>query len=89
MATKVIPARTIQVCDVCGGHGGTPYRCLMCDREHCYQCKGVVTASMVSPEVCRDCDNLPHVKDVCREYGRKIAELIVERNKKLKPKLPE
>lgn len=77
-----VPAKVVDCCDLCRRHGSSIFlkKCLVCQRECCVACAGSVLSSVVGPDVCQACANLPYVEEICDRYAMRLLELLKQRD---------
>lgn len=76
------PEETVQVCDFCERDGYLE-RCLVCGKEYCLTCRGIITGCWVQPRVCRECCRREDVSRLVAEYAGKITPIIEARHEAL------
>lgn len=83
MAKKVLE-KTVEVCDVCHGESTLLSACIICKREHCYTCKGIIMGCVVRADVCRECADRKDVQRICDRYAGRLAAAVKKRNAELR-----
>lgn len=77
------PAEEIEVCDHCQ-RGGYLETCIVCGRQHCLSCQGIIAGCWVGPKVCKECDDREDVRRVVARYAEQITPIIRKRTAALK-----
>ncbi len=72
------PEREVEVCDTCQ-HEGFLQVCLVCGKQFCMSCHGIIAGCWVSPNVCRGCSRRADVLKVVGLYAKQITPIIAER----------
>jgi len=77
---RTIPAKTVEVCDFCQRDpGGILMTCLICGKEFCWSCRGVICGCMVDPDLCRGCANRDDVRNLVQRFAELIVPIIERR----------
>lgn len=79
-----VPAKMVLVCDICHRQDGYLTKCLVCGREYCLLCRGIISGCMIMPDICRECDDKPEVKTLVDKYADKIVPIVRQRDAALK-----
>lgn len=79
---RTIPAKTVEVCDICHREivGEIASTCVVCGREHCYTCRGILCGCMVEAPVCHECSGREDVRQIVGRCADKIVPLVKKRN---------
>lgn len=77
------PAEMVEVCDrcQCAGYLET---CIVCGKQYCLSCRGMIAGCWVSPDICRSCAEREDVITVVKTSATMITPIIQNRDKKLR-----
>ena len=65
--------RTITVCDVCGRENQTFNHCIVCKKDHCFNCvSGPILGCIVRPDLCRECSERKDFLTVVAKWAKRI-----------------
>ena len=81
--------KVIEVCDFCQRDGYLE-RCLLCRKQMCLICVGLIAGCMVSLTACKKCSHRADVVALVKQYADKIVPLIKRRDAAVRnlPKYP-
>lgn len=77
-----IPAKEIEVCDICG-RGGYLMTCKACRGRYCLMCDATITGCIHALDVCRTCGDRPEVITIAEKYAPKITAILKIRDAEL------
>lgn len=75
-----VPAKTIEVCDVCHREARYFDACLFCGKKYCITCRGIIYGCIHEIDVCRDCDKNEVVLMVAKKFVPRIRKVLLARD---------
>jgi hypothetical protein len=81
---KKVPAKTVDVCDVCHRESGFIETCIVCGGEYCISCRAIMCGCVHEVDACLDCGKLPIVQDVVERYVPRLMKVLNLREEALK-----
>jgi hypothetical protein len=84
MAKQVIPARQVETCDLCNRESTSLTACLVCGREYCFLCEGLISGCIVMPDICRNCARHEPVAKTVLKFSPKIKAVFRLRDRAIK-----
>lgn len=86
-----VPSKTVEVCDVCSREvsGCLLTRCLVCTREFCYICRGIICGCIHEVDVCKNCDDDERVRGVVSKFAKPLSQILKKRDAALSKLVPK
>jgi hypothetical protein len=84
MAKVKVPAKVVDVCDLCRRETRALTECDVCGRSYCLTCDAIVMGCMIQLRACRDCGKRDDVKAVVERYAKKFRPIYRQRTAALK-----
>ena len=82
---KTTVTKEVTVCDLCKGEGFFLTECLVCGKEYCCSCEGLIPGCIVRPDVCLECDGLESkVQAICDKFAPRLAKSIKQRDQAIR-----
>lgn len=81
---RKVPAKTIDVCDICERETGLLETCLICGKQYCTLCDSFLPGCMIHPNVCKKCDDRDDVKKIVERYSKDFVRISKLRDAALK-----
>lgn len=79
-----VPAKTVEVCDICGRQTTILEKCIVCKKDYCVVCVAYLPGCYIAPDVCKKCDDRPDVVKAVARYSAAFAKLYKLRDLALK-----
>ncbi len=75
-----VPAKEVEVCDVCHRESTFLSTCLFCGKDYCLVCKGIMAGCIHPVDVCRSCDEDTVLRGIVAKHAPIIKQAIVARD---------
>jgi hypothetical protein len=82
MKRKVLE-HVIEVCDFCNRQSTNLTSCIVCKKEYCLICRGIISGCIAMPEICKNCDNLAVVREIVEEFVKPLRAILRKRDGKI------
>lgn len=80
----IIPAKEVDVCDICHREVDLFDHCLFCGKEFCYSCAGrVIPGCIHEVNICKNCQKEPKVLEIIAKHAPLIKAAIVARDEEI------
>ncbi len=80
-----IPAKTIEVCDVCQRENSSWLTdCTVCVKKYCLLCRAIIAGCVHEVDICKRCGDLDEVREVVDKFVKPLLKVLDERSKALK-----
>jgi hypothetical protein len=84
-AVKVkVPAKTVEVCDICKKESSFLTVCTACGKEYCHICEAIHPGCIHQPRICRECDKLEGVSNAIDSFTEPLITLLKRRDAAMK-----
>ena len=79
-----VPAKEVELCDVCRREVAFLDTCLYCGNRYCLTCAAVIAGCIHSVRVCRRCENNETVLAIVSKHATPIKVAIATRDHEIK-----
>lgn len=82
---KKIPAKTVEVCDLCSHQApaGCLTKCVICQKDYCHTCEAIMCGCIHQPQICKKCAGNDKVIELVGKFAHPLLLVLNKRDKGL------